>query len=330
MTADAKAGSAVWRWLFNPFHYVAGGQALGVGIGVIVITGLAGAAGKFHFDGVLDFHGPAAAPLWLFVGEGFLDWLAMGAVLLVTGWIVSRSKIRPIDVFGTQALARTPMLIVALVALAPGFRRYTEAITNLTATPGAWVNDPSVLLRPPGATSTDLVTTVVALIVLLVMIVWMVALMYRAYAVSCNVQGVKGALSFIVALIVAEILAKLGIWVLSLVALFPSGNAELGDLDFDPAVKGQALVELLVQGDFEDAVGQFDETMTKVAPAEALRAIWQDLEAKAGPFVEQTGVRVHIRGPHIITSVTCRFERSTYDINVVFDRAGRVSGLRYS
>ncbi len=311
MAAEARPGSAVWRWLFNPFHYVAGGQALAIGMGVIVLTGLAGAAGKFHFDGVLDFHGPFAAPLWLFVGEGFVDWVSMGAMLLIVGWIVSRSKIRPIDVFGTQALARTPMLIVALLALTPGFQ-------------------PSVLLHPAGASSVDLVTTAVVVIVMLVMLVWMVALMYRAYAVSCNVQGVKGAFSFIAALIAAEIVSKLGIWGMSLVALFPSGGPELDSLPFDPATKGQAFVELLVQGDFDEAVAQFDETMARVAPTGAVREIWRDLEAKAGPFVEQTGVHVQVLGPHIIASVTCRFERRTHNINVVFDQAGRVSGLRYS
>jgi hypothetical protein len=48
------------------------------------------------------------------------------------------------------------------------------------------------------------------------MLVWMVALMYRAYSVSCNTKGGKAIGSFIAALIIAEILSIVSIWQLAL------------------------------------------------------------------------------------------------------------------
>ena len=47
-----------------------------------------------------------------------------------------------------------------------------------------------------------------AVIVIILMAVWMVALMYRAYAVSCNIKGAKAIITFIVSLIGAEVLSK--------------------------------------------------------------------------------------------------------------------------
>ena len=48
----------------------------------------------------------------------------------------------------------------------------------------------------------------------LAMLVWMVALMYRAFAVSCNVSGGKAIGVFIGLLTVGEIVSKIAIVVL--------------------------------------------------------------------------------------------------------------------
>ena len=41
------------------------------------------------------------------------------------------------------------------------------------------------------------------------MIIWMVALMYKAYAVSCNVKGAKAIGTFIASLILAKVVSKI-------------------------------------------------------------------------------------------------------------------------
>ena len=46
--------------LFNPFFYVAGIKALGLGLAAIFLAGLVGWCGHTHFDGVLDTHVGAA------------------------------------------------------------------------------------------------------------------------------------------------------------------------------------------------------------------------------------------------------------------------------
>jgi hypothetical protein len=91
---DSDKGSCLRTWLFNPFHFVAGGAALLAGLAVILGTGLVASLSRSHFDGVLDFHIGAEARLWLFVLEGPIDWLALAIPLWICGLLISKSLSR--------------------------------------------------------------------------------------------------------------------------------------------------------------------------------------------------------------------------------------------
>ena len=195
---STEAKPPLRTWLFNPFHYLAGGTALGVGLAVIVATGLVGALSNSHHDGVLDFHTGLPAGWWVFPCEGLIDWLSLTIVLLLTGWLVSRSRFRIIDVAGTQALARWPALLMALVGLLPGTQRVAEQLPALAKGGG----------MPGDLSPADLASFAAGMVVVLVALVWMVQLMYRGYAVACNVRGARGIVSFIVGLVLAEVASK--------------------------------------------------------------------------------------------------------------------------
>lgn len=189
--------------LFHPFHRIAGVQALGLGLVTVIAAGLLGAAQGLHFDGVLDLHVGRSAPWWLFVAEGLIDWLCLALVLLAAGRLVSRSAFRSIDLIGTQALARWPMLGVALACLAPGFHRFNQellkALTNLK--PG---EIPSLPTDSP-----DVVVFAVVTLVMLLGTVWMVALMWKSFSHCCNVRGGRAVTAFVLGLLAAEVLSKL-------------------------------------------------------------------------------------------------------------------------
>ena len=208
MNEESKKG--IGTWLFNPFHFIGGEKALLWGLGIILVTSLIGSFAKAHCDGVLDFHMGAPAPTWFFFVEGLVSWLSLALVLIPVGMILSSSKVRVVDVLGGQALARFPMLITVLFSILPGNLRYTVALTREIPKVLESENPSSMaLLMPPGITIIDLITFAVTTLVCLVMLVWMVVLMYRAYATACNVRGAKGILSFIAALIGAEIISKI-------------------------------------------------------------------------------------------------------------------------
>jgi len=189
------------QWLFNPFRVVAGYKALLLGLAIILISALVGSLSNTHFDGVLDVHTGTEAPLWLFFAEGLINWICMVVPLFFFGLIVSRSSFRAIDVLGTQALARSPYLITALAMLPDANRRIGEyLIAKFTQTaPTATIN------------YIDILVFMLAMVFTILMTVWMVALMYRAYCVSCNIKGARAIGTFIVSLIGAEVLSKFAI-----------------------------------------------------------------------------------------------------------------------
>lgn len=194
-----KPKNKVITWLFNPFHYLAGGKSLLIGLLLIAISGVIAYFSNSHFDGVLDFHTGMKLPIWFMIAEGFVDWLTLAVVLLITGMIISRTRFRVIDIFGTQALSRFPTVFVAITALLPG---YNILINKLMANP---MNAVSIIFENIG----PLIVLMIVGFVILIMLIWMIVLMYRAYAVSCNISGVKAIVSFIIALIIAEIISKI-------------------------------------------------------------------------------------------------------------------------
>ena len=120
----ARAGH-LRSWLFNPFKYIAGFGALLLGMCVIVASAFLGWLGTTHFDGVLDLHIGFEAPAWVFFVEGILNWICLAMPLYFFGLIIAKSAPRFIDVFCTQALARWPYLVAALVMLPEANRRFS-------------------------------------------------------------------------------------------------------------------------------------------------------------------------------------------------------------
>jgi hypothetical protein len=188
--------------LFNPFVYIAGGKALGLGLPAILLAGLIGSFSRTHFDGVLDTHTGFHSPMWTFVAEGLIDWLCLALVLLIFGKIYSTTAFRTIDLVGTQALARWPTFFISLVTLPPAIQRFSRDLVQLLTEPGAKLD-----FNPA-----DAAIFFAAVAAMLALLCWMVALMYKSYSLSCNLKGGKAVGTFIAGLIVAELLSKIAVY----------------------------------------------------------------------------------------------------------------------
>jgi len=86
-------------------------------------------------------------------------------------------------------------------------------------------------------------------------------------------------------------------------------------------------VDQLSEGNYGMVFARFDEAMGRALPKETLRMTWEALERQVGVYERQTGVRSERAGKYEAVFVTCRFERMTLDVKVVFDPEGRVAGL---
>lgn len=171
--------------LTNPFKYIAGGKALIWGLTAMLITAFTARYSNARFDGAIDMHVAPGGTWTLHLLEPLIDWACVVFTFFLAGRIVSASRVRLIDIAGTTALSRAPLILVALVTFLQ--RDEVKSINDLTA--AFWI----VALISLGA------------------IVWMVILLYHAFTVSANLKGTKAAVSFTIALIAAEILSKVAL-----------------------------------------------------------------------------------------------------------------------
>lgn len=170
------------KWLFNPFIYIAGQKALLIGLAAITLTGFAAYYSLTHFDGVLDVHIGAHTNAAYYAIEPLVDWACLSAVFYIASVVFSGSRTRWIDVIGTMAFSRLPMLIAAVLAFA---QPANISINNF----------------PPAAIGIA--------IGLLLCAIWMITLMYNGLTVSANLKAPKAIPVFIGGLLLAEVLSKL-------------------------------------------------------------------------------------------------------------------------
>ncbi len=178
------------KWLFDPFVYIAGGKALLLGSLAMALTAVIGYFSHSHCDGAIDLHFGARSPLWVYFGEQLINWLSITVIFFLSGKYFSISSPRLIDVAGTVALARWPMIFSVII----GFG------VQMTPPRGATVQELMAAITP---------LTVVCSLLSLVFVIWMIALLYNAFAISCNFKGSRGIGLFITSLLLAEILSKM-------------------------------------------------------------------------------------------------------------------------
>jgi dienelactone hydrolase len=101
-------------------------------------------------------------------------------------------------------------------------------------------------------------------------------------------------------------------------------SVDFGDLE----ERAKTLVELLADGEFEQATEMFDAKMTEVLPADQLREdVWQALLGQVGEYQGIQGTRTDVAQGYRRVFVTTAFSQAAIDVLVVFDDAGQVAGL---
>lgn len=85
-------------------------------------------------------------------------------------------------------------------------------------------------------------------------------------------------------------------------------------------------IKALEKGDYEAAVKNFDETMTKAAPPEKMKQVWETVINQVGELKQQTGIRTESLPKYDIVYITCEFEKWTLDVKVVFNKKKQIAG----
>ena len=183
----------------NPFIYIGSYHALLYGLAFILIISWIASLTSLHFNGVIDIHFGGEAPIWLFFVENLLNVLIISVLFYISGLIWSISRIRFIDVIGTQFFARIPMIIPALISLSHNPEKVLKYFL-------------STLLERQieiSVSAIDLTVFTIFAFLILFSVIWMITLMYNAFIVSLNMKGGFSIFVFILVLIISESIIQL-------------------------------------------------------------------------------------------------------------------------
>jgi hypothetical protein len=177
--------------LLNPFTRIAGTKSLVYGLLIILSTSLIGHYSHTHFPDILSVKLSPDFPVWYFILQGLSNWLVISSLLYLAAKLFSKSSVRLIDIFGTQALARTPYLLAALM----GFSNTVEKLGKHLLWTLLQQGEPITISQ------FEIALAILLMGVTLLLTVWLITLMFNAFKVSSNLKGPKLVLSFIVILI---------------------------------------------------------------------------------------------------------------------------------
>src|SRR5438093_8437967 len=92
--------------------------------------------------------------------------------------------------------------------------------------------------------------------------------------------------------------------------------------------RAKQIIGSLSSGNFAAVEAQCTEQMSAALPAGRIGATWTAFVAQAGPFKGcGAGVRVRSIADKQMVISPCEFERAKADIQIAFDRDGRISGM---
>src|SRR5262249_48455032 len=93
--------------------------------------------------------------------------------------------------------------------------------------------------------------------------------------------------------------------------------------------RARALVDRLSRADYEGASAGFDTIMRGSLPPPRLRALWQQVTRKTGPFAEVSRANVAPVGAGFGLLLTCRFCSASRVVQGVFDVGDQIAGLAF-
>jgi hypothetical protein len=197
MTANEITTNSNWKNFWSPALRIAGGRALIWGLAGLAATAAAGYSSGTHAHGLMNY-GPAQNnAAWIFVVEYLMIWLIPAAIFYGFGSVLSHSRIRAVDVFGTTVFALLPLAVTNLTLLLPGF-------SDILAT----LEEPLIdISRLMGIVMQPMfwVYIIVLMAAFILMLVWL----FNAVRVSCNLRGGRLWAVYLVGLIGGDIICKL-------------------------------------------------------------------------------------------------------------------------
>lgn len=183
------------RRIFNPFIYIAGGKALAIGIIAIVAASLMLYSGGMIQNSFIHF-GFAKVSLLQTLAVQIVYWLVPAVALYLCGLMMTKSKIRIIDILGTTAFAQIILLLMIAPMLLPVVQNATVELMTKLQSGDVTQPDGMIILVASSFWST---------LCLIFYYIWN----YNAFSVSCNVKGAKAITLFVLVQLAVTLVSNL-------------------------------------------------------------------------------------------------------------------------
>ena len=175
--------------LIDPFRYFSGGATLAAGsAGMLLMVFLALWSGA-TFRGVVS-QGFGDLAFWRLLLQQVAGWGVFSLLLYGAALLFSRSKIRAVDIFGNQALARVPFLLILIGSMVFPVLRMTKEMMSLA--------------QEEILANVDLAGLTLFGFFALAVLVWFFWWSYRGFVVAANLRGGKAVAIYIVCYLLAE------------------------------------------------------------------------------------------------------------------------------
>ena len=174
----------------NPFEYIAGWQALAVGVAAMLVKSAAACLTGQSFDGVMHIT-YADVTFWQTLAQQLVCWLIFATLLYAAARIFSHSRVRALDIYGTNLFARIPILPMLLTVFLIG-RDLTAALMSSDVIEVAAANSGRLLIVG---------------VIDIVLVAWYYVWSYKAFSVSSNLKGGRAVAIFVVCCLIAVVAA---------------------------------------------------------------------------------------------------------------------------
>jgi hypothetical protein len=197
--AKPTLGRKLFSWLTNPYQKVAGFKALGIGGLIIVVISYFGSIAQVYFSGLLGILNASiiknqkiGTDFVFLLYQNIMIWLVMSLLYCLAIRIYQKKNVRMIDVLGTVALSRYPYLL--LTAFVATIRTLNPSFMNISLESGL-------------ALDLSLLSICFSSVVILC-VIWHIATYFYALKESSGLNGRQLWISFIVSMLVGEVLCN--------------------------------------------------------------------------------------------------------------------------
>ena len=195
-----------WKWIYNPFEFVAGWKAFGIGVVILCLTTIVGYFGSMVFYGA----GAKTVPniTWgMAFSLQFLG-LSVTVVVMYLGALFFAKNVRFQDILGTVTLSKYPLLLMALLNFPIG-KKMAEFGKEVME-----MNVSELANMKFTFTFSDLAPLLIFSFFSIILMIWLITLLFNAFRVSTNLKGVKCVVLFISTIFISEIITSVLVYFL--------------------------------------------------------------------------------------------------------------------